>query len=95
MKRITLILIFLMTMTVYNSPLSDLAQSMKPGEWGQLSTQDLVSASTGFGTGCSTLLIEYADNGVWDPVKALEEMRQILHRYSRSGISDLNRETAI
>jgi hypothetical protein len=64
----TIILTAVMACAVLGSALGDLAASMQPKTWAELSTQGLVAATTGYATGCSSHLIGYADNAVWDPI---------------------------
>lgn len=67
MKKMFLAFIFVPAL-IFCSALSDLAGSMQPKTWAQLSTNGLSTALGGYSGGCSTSPLEYADNASWDPV---------------------------
>ena len=48
------------------TPLGDLAASLKPGEWGELSTNNIVPAITNTG-GASGFTFGYTEDIKWDP----------------------------
>jgi len=68
MKRGCLVVFILVCTFVSASELSELAESMQPGDWAELDTIDLYDAVNQEEGGATHSIFPYSEDGKWDPI---------------------------